>query len=64
MSITDIAFSSGYNSRQHFAHTFEKYYGTGPLSYRKLHKRQMAADTGKKQYILEDGRTSYQKLIE
>ena len=64
MSVTDIAFSSGYNSRQHFAHTFEKYYGTGPLSYRKLHKKQMAADTGKKQYILEDGRTSYQKLIE
>ena len=48
MSITDIAFSSGYNSRQHFAHTFEKYYGTGPLSYRKLHKRQMTAGHRKK----------------
>ncbi len=64
MSITDIAFSSGYNSRQHFAHTFEKYYGTGPLSYRKLHKRQMTADTGKTQYILKEGRTSCQKLIQ
>ena len=32
MSITDIAFAVGYNSRQHFAHTFGKYYGTGPLS--------------------------------
>ena len=64
MSITDIAFSSGYNSRQHFAHTFEKYYGTGPLSYRKLHKRQMTADTGKNQYILKEGRTSCQKLIQ
>lgn len=63
MSITDIAFSTGYNSRQHFAHTFEKYYGTGPLSYRKLHKRQMTADTGENQYILEGGRTSYQKLV-
>ena len=25
LHITDIAFSSGYNSRQHFAHTFEKF---------------------------------------
>ena len=64
MSITDIAFSSGYNSRQHFAHTFEKYYKTSPLSYRKLHKRQMTADTGQNRYILEGGRTSYQKLIQ
>ena len=64
MSITDIAFAVGYNSRQHFAHTFEKYYGTGPLAYRQLHKKQMTADTGKSQYILEGGKTSYQKLIE
>ena len=64
MSITDIAFSTGYNSRQHFAHTFEKYYGTGPLSYRKLHKRQMTADTGENQYILDGDRTSYQKLVQ
>ena len=64
MSITDIAFAVGYNSRQHFAHTFEKYYETGPLAYRQLHKKQMTADTGKSQYILEGGKTSYQKLIE
>ena len=64
MNITDIAFAVGYNSRQHFAHTFEKYYAAGPLAYRQLHKRQMTADTGKNQYILENGKTSYQKLIE
>ena len=64
MSITDIAFSVGYNSRQHFAHTFEKFYGTGPLSYRQLHARKLTADTGKEQYILENTGTSYQKLME
>ena len=31
MSITDIAFSTGYNSRQHFAHTFENTAVRGPL---------------------------------
>lgn len=63
MNITDIAFSSGFNSRQHFAHTFEKYYGTGPLSYRKLHERKTSADTGKNQYILKGNTTSYKKLM-
>ena len=54
MKITDIAFSTGYNSRQHFGHTFEKYYGMSPLQYRKLHSRTLVPDTEKKQYILGD----------
>lgn len=37
MSITDIAFHTGFNSRQHFGATFEKYYGTSPRTYRQLH---------------------------
>lgn len=53
MSITDIAFSTGYNSRQHFAHTFEKYYQTAPQKYRRLHSRTLVPDTGEKQYVLD-----------
>lgn len=56
MSIVDIAFSTGYNSRQHFSHTFEKHYHISPQKYRKLHARTLSADTGQAQYILEDGR--------
>lgn len=52
-SITDIAFAIGYNSRQHFAHTFEKYFGMSPLKYRKLHSRTLVPDTGEVQYVLE-----------
>ena len=57
VSITDIAFSTGYNSRQHFAHTFEKYYGMSPQKYRKLHARILAPDTEQSQVLLglEDG---------
>ena len=64
MSITDIAFAVGYNSRQHFAHTFGKYYATGPLSYRRLHAKRIEADTGKEQYILEGRKTTRQRLVE
>lgn len=53
MSITDIAFSIGYNSRQHFAHTFGKYYQMAPQKYRKLHSRTLVPDTGEKQYVLD-----------
>lgn len=52
-SVTDIAFAIGYNSRQHFAHTFEKYFGMSPLKYRKLHSRTLVPDTGEVQYVLE-----------
>lgn len=51
-SITDIAFSTGYNSRQHFAHTFQKYYQMSPLKYRKLHQKSLSPDTGAIQYCL------------
>lgn len=64
MSIIDIAFSTGYNSRQHFSHTFEKYYGMSPGKYRKLHLRTLVPDTGENQYLLEDGsRRTNQILI-
>lgn len=53
MKIIDIAFSTGYNSRQHFAHTFERYYNMGPQKYRKLHSRTLLPDTGEKQYLLD-----------
>lgn len=62
MSITDIAFSTGYNSRQHFAHTFEKHYGTGPMSYRRLHARKLTADTGTEQYFIHGNEVSSLKL--
>lgn len=44
MSVTDIAFQTGYNSRQHFGHTFEKFYGTSPLKYRQLHGKDIAVE--------------------
>lgn len=34
-TITDIAFTCGYNSRQHFGYCFENKYGQGPSAYRK-----------------------------
>lgn len=40
MSITDIGFSCGYNSRQHFGHTFEKFYDCSPRAYRQLHQNK------------------------
>lgn len=54
MHITDIAFLTGYNSRQHFAHTFEKYNDISPLKYRKLHSRNLLPDTGTTQYLLDE----------
>lgn len=35
-SVTDIAFSCGYNSRQQFGYVFEKRYGKSPREYRRL----------------------------
>lgn len=35
LKITDIAFQTGFNSRQHFFYTFEKNYGVSPYTYRK-----------------------------
>ncbi|OPJ58043.1 AraC family transcriptional regulator [Clostridium oryzae] len=41
-TITDIAFEVGYNSRQHFSYTFEKYYKISPKEYRQ--KNNFCAD--------------------
>ena len=54
-SVTDIAFSTGYNSRQHFGSTFEKYYGISPRAYRKLHEKQLNPTTGSGQFTLGEG---------
>ena len=54
--ITDIAFASGYNSRQHFSYTFEKFYGLTPSAYRGLHARNMTTDTRNIRYSLENDR--------
>ncbi len=53
LSITDVAFLSGYNSRQHFGSTFEKYYGISPRSYRQLHGKTMNPSTGNDYYYME-----------
>lgn len=45
MKITDIAFSTGFNSRQHFGHTFEKHFNMSPLKYRKLLNKPLRANT-------------------
>ena len=48
--------SSGYNSRQHFSYTFEKFYGLTPSAYRGLHARNMTTDTRNIRYSLENDR--------
>lgn len=55
MHITDIAFASGYNSRQHFGHTFEKFYHMSPSRYRSLHTHPLHSDTERKRYHMADG---------
>lgn len=63
MKVTDIAFACGYNSRQHFAHSFEKYYKTGPAAYRKLHARTLVPDTEDSRFLLdENGQATRQKM--
>ena len=57
LSITDVAFQSGYNSRQHFGSTFEKYYGISPRAFRQLHCKNMNPSTGENYYYMgEDGK--------
>ena len=51
LSITDIAFQCGYNSRQHFAKTFQKFHGCSPKSYRQLHSKSVSASTGSDYYF-------------
>lgn len=52
LPVTDIAFQTGYNSRQHFSSTFEKYYGLSPRAYRQLHEKQINPTTGSGQLRL------------
>lgn len=57
LSITDVAFQSGYNSRQHFGSTFEKHYKISPRAYRQLHGKDMDPSTGDDYYYMkEDGK--------
>jgi len=46
LSITEIAFEVGYNSRQHFGYTFANQYNTSPKEYRTLNQKITNADTG------------------
>lgn len=62
LNVTDIAFHAGYNSRQHFAATFEKYYGISPRAYRQLHGKQLKTSTGKDRFSEKDGVWSCKKL--
>lgn len=57
LSVTDIAFHSGYNSRQHFGSTFEKYYGMSPRSYRQLHGKHIETSTGTHRFSVQDNGT-------
>lgn len=63
LHITDVAFASGYNSRQHFAHTFEKFYGVSPSRYRRLHSRHLVTDTGESRYHIEEGEAKLEQMI-
>lgn len=49
LSVTDIAFTVGYNSRQHFGHIFKLAYGMSPKNYRNLNNQFISASTGKNQ---------------
>jgi len=45
LSITEIAFELGYNSRQHFGYTFTKQYNVSPRDYRKINEKIINANT-------------------
>lgn len=52
LSVTDIAFQTGYNSRQYFGAVFEKYYKISPRTYRQLHGKTLTPTTDAGQYCL------------
>lgn len=54
LSVIDIAFQVGYNSRQHFAHTFQKRFGISPKKYRLLYCQSLHTDTKRSQRVLTD----------
>lgn len=63
-NVTDIGFACGYNSRQHFGHTFEKYYGCSPKAYRQLQRTSLAPSTGNAQHVIgEDGSVRMEILV-
>lgn len=45
MSVTDIAFSIGFNSRQHFGYSFEKRFNKSPSKYRERMGQNIMMDT-------------------
>lgn len=56
MSIIDIACHVGYNSRQHFSHSFRKQFQMRPLTYRKMNSRRLDPDTaGSQRLVSLDG---------
>lgn len=60
-SVTDIAYASGLNSRQHFGYLFHKYFQMSPRQYRQLHQQLLLPDTGLAQRLAEaDG--SYRSI--
>lgn len=63
-SITDIGFSCGYNSRQHFGYTFEKFYGCSPRAYRQLHRTSLSPSTGNAQHVIEKDGTVRKEILE
>ena len=46
LPITDIAYFCGYNSRQHFRSTFNKFMGMNPKEYRSLKEHAFNVSTG------------------
>lgn len=58
MSITDIGFYVGFNSRQHFGYTFRRQTGMSPNQYRKLYRRVIPLDTRGRQIFLEGQKQS------
>lgn len=53
LSVTDVAFHSGFNSRQHFRTTFHKYERINPTEYRHLNRRDLQASTGHTKRMLQ-----------
>ena len=62
LSATDIAFHSGFNSRQHFRTTFYKYEGINPTEYRHLNRRDLHASTGHTKRMLHESGVSSHPL--
>lgn len=63
-SITDIGFTCGYNSRQHFGYTFEKFYGCSPRAYRQLYRTSLSPSTGNAQHVIGEDGTVRKEILE